>query len=183
MVKGRVKVKKVLSHCLVCQWHEGPLFRLPKMPPWPRARVKQSLPFQFIGLDYLGPVLVREGTEVIKAWICFSHAWLFVLYIGNGWGIWLWINSSLVGEDTYIAQRGKPQLISSDNALQFKVENTAVDRQWKQVMLNEEVRHYITEGVIKWQFTTTIAPWQGGIYEQLVALVKHLLQKSFGQLL
>ena len=63
------------------------------------------------------------------------------------------------------------------------MENTAVDRQWKQVMLNKEVRHYITEGVIKWQFTTTTAPWQGSFYEQLVALVKHLLQKSFDQLL
>ena len=42
------------------------------MPPWPRERIVQSLPFQFIGLDYIGPVLVKEGTEVIKSWI-----WLF----------------------------------------------------------------------------------------------------------
>ena len=32
-------------------------------------------------------------------------------------------------------------------------------------MLDEEVRHYITEGGIKWQFTTALAPWQGGFYE------------------
>ena len=58
---------------------------------------------------------------------------------------------------------------------------TAVDRQWKQLMLDKEVRHYITEGGIKWQFTTALAPWQGSFYEQLVGLVKRSLQKSIGQ--
>ena len=70
IVKGRVEVKTVLSHCLVCCRHEGPSFSLPRMSPWLRERVAQSLPFQFIGLDYLGPVLVKEGSEIIKTWIC-----------------------------------------------------------------------------------------------------------------
>ena len=48
-------------------------------------------------------------------------------------------------------------------------------------MLDEGVRHYITEGGIKWQFTTTLAPWQGDFYERLVGLVKRSLQKSIGQ--
>ena len=71
--------------------------------------------------------------------------------------------------------RGKPQLIIYDNSPQFKVVKTAVGRQWKQLMLDGEVRHYITEGGIKWQFTTALAPWQGGFYERLVALVKRSL--------
>ena len=74
----------------------------------------------------------------------------------------------------YIARRGKPQLIIiiSDDAPQFKVVKTAADRQKeKQLMLHEEVRHFITEGGIKWQFTTVLAPWQGSIYERLVELV------------
>ena len=53
----------------------------------------------------------------------------------------------------------------NDNAPQFKVVKTVVDRQWKQLMLDEEVRHYITEGGIKWQFTTALAPWHSGFYE------------------
>ena len=81
----------------------------------------------------------------------------------------------------FVAGRGKPQLIISNNAPQFKVVKTVVDRQWKQLMLDEEVRHYITEGGIKWQFTTALAPWQSGFYEQLVVLVKRSLRKSIGQ--
>ena len=66
---GRVEVKTVLSRCLVCHRREWPSFSLPRIPPWLRERV-ESLPFQFIGLDYLGPVLVKEGSEMIKTWIC-----------------------------------------------------------------------------------------------------------------
>ena len=40
------------------------------MPPWPRERVLRSEPFQFIGLDYLGPISVKEGSSVVKMWIC-----------------------------------------------------------------------------------------------------------------
>ena len=28
------------------------------------------MPFQFVGLDYLGPISVKEGKEVIKSWVC-----------------------------------------------------------------------------------------------------------------
>ena len=48
-------------------------------------------------------------------------------------------------------------------------------------MLDEEVRHDITEGGIKWQFTTALALWQGDFFERLVGLVKRSLQKSIGQ--
>ena len=40
------------------------------MPPWPRERVSKSEPFQYIGLDYLGPLRVKEGNRVEKMWIC-----------------------------------------------------------------------------------------------------------------
>ena len=48
-------------------------------------------------------------------------------------------------------------------------------------MLDDEVKHYITEGGVKWQFTTALAPWQGGFYERLVGLVKRSLRKAMGQ--
>ena len=66
IIKGRREVKAVLSRCLVCRRHEGPSFCLPRMPPWPREQVAQSMPFQFIGLDYLGPLLVKVGSDLVK---------------------------------------------------------------------------------------------------------------------
>ena len=40
------------------------------MPPWPRERVSQSDPFRFVGLDYLGPVYVKNHDDFNKTWIC-----------------------------------------------------------------------------------------------------------------
>ena len=178
IVKGRVEVKTVLSRCLVCRRHEGPSFSLPRMPPWPRERVAQSLPFQFIGLDYLGPILVKEGSEII--WICLFTC-LAIRAIHLEWAKNLTPEQFLSCLRRFVARRGKPQLIISDNAPQFKVVKLAIDKQWKQVMLNKEVRHDIKEGGIKWQFTIALSPWQGRFYERLVALVKRSLQKGIGR--
>ena len=59
----------------------------------------------------------------------------------------------------FIARQGKPQSAISDNAPQFKVAKTTIDIQWRKVMLIEEVKHYMSEGGIKWQFTTAFVPW------------------------
>ena len=54
--QGRAEVRRVLLQCTVRKRHGGPPFSLPNLPPWPRERVSRSEPFQYIGLDYLGPL-------------------------------------------------------------------------------------------------------------------------------
>ena len=43
---------------------------MPNMAPFPKSRVSRSLPFQRTGLDYLGPVYVKDGSVMKKRWIC-----------------------------------------------------------------------------------------------------------------
>ena len=119
-----------------------------------RERVAQSLPFQFIGLDYLGPILVKEGSEII--WICLFTC-LAIRAIHLEWAKNLTPEQFLSCLRRFVARRGKPQLKISDNAPQFKVVKLAIDKQWKQVMLNKEVRYDIKEGGIKWQFMIALA--------------------------
>jgi len=40
------------------------------MPAWLKERVSQSTVFQYIGLNYLGPMCVKVGETVEKMWIC-----------------------------------------------------------------------------------------------------------------
>lgn len=79
-----------------------------------------------------------------------------------------------------MARRGRPELIISDNAAQFKLVKTVIDKQWKELSVDERVLAYFSDKGIKWQFTTTLAPWQGGFYERLVGLVKRCLRKAIG---
>ena len=58
----------------------------------------------------------------------------------------------------FIAVRGKPESITSDNAPQF-------------IALAKNCN-------IKWKFIAAHAPWKGGVYERLVGLVKNTLRKA-----
>ena len=77
-----------------------------------------------------------------------------------------------------MARRGRPDAIISDNAAHFKSVKTVVDEQWRQIALHDDVVTYLLNNGMKWQFTTALAPWQGGFYERLVGIVKRCLRKG-----
>jgi len=57
VVQGRAEVRQVIGRCLICMHHSKPTC------PWPNSR---STPFRYIGLDYLGPIRVKEGDGLEK---------------------------------------------------------------------------------------------------------------------
>ena len=71
-------------------------------------------------------------------------------------------------------------MIISDNDAQFKLVKSVVDKQWRELTLDEELVSYLLNNGIRWQFTTALAPWQGGFFERLVGLVKRSLRKGIG---
>jgi len=84
--------------------------------------VVQAMPFQFIGL---GPVLMKEGKEVIKSWICLFtclavHLYIYVRRMGKD----LIPEQFLFCLRRFVARHGKPQSVISNNA---KVVKTAID--------------------------------------------------------
>ena len=72
----------------------------------------------------------------------------------------------------YIARRGRPQVVVSDNAPQFRLAKTVLDKRWSDVFKDEEVLSFFANEGITWKFTVALAPWQGGFYERLIGLVK-----------
>ena len=179
--QGRSTVKKVLRKCLICCKHEGGPFKLPKMPPWPRERVIRSSPFTYVGLDYLGPLYVRERNEEEKVWIC-----LFTCMSTRA--VHLELVSDLSAKSfmlclrRFMSRRGVPERIISDNASQFKLTKTTIERAWTNIVKDSDVKTYMANHDIKWFFITQFAPWQGGFYERLIGLVKRSLRKSIGRL-
>ena len=178
--QGRAEVRRVLLRCTVCKRYGGPPFSLPNMPPWPRERVSRSEPFQYIGLDYLGPLRVKEGSGTEKMWIslftCLAVRAVH-LEIIKGLSAPLFLDCL----KRFIARRGKPKLIISDNAPQFRLVKTTLDVEWSKTFKSTEVLDYYSYEGIQWNFTTALAPWQGGFYERLVGLVKQGLRKGMGR--
>jgi hypothetical protein len=78
----------------------------------------------------------------------------------------------------FIAQRGAPKEIISDNASQFKLAKNTLELIWQKTIKCDEVQSYVSDCGIKWTFIVERAPWFGGFYERLVGLVKRSLRKT-----
>lgn len=69
--KGRRGVNSAIRKCFGCRRRTSKPFHLPPMPLLPTERVQWLRPFEYIGLDYLGPISVRViHNEKEKWWIC-----------------------------------------------------------------------------------------------------------------
>ena len=146
------------------------------MPPWPKQRVSQSAPFQFTGL---GPILVKEEDNMVKMGIClFTCLAIRAIHLEKVQS--LSAEHFLNGLRRFAAKRGRPELIISDNAAQFKLVKTVIDKQWRQLSIDEKVINYFSDKGIKLQFTTALAPSHGRFYERLFGLVKRCLRKAIG---
>ena len=145
------------------------------MPALTKERVTRSRPFQYVGLDYLGPLIVVDRGERVKVWICLFTC-LAVRAVHLECALGLSSTHFLSCLRRFVARRGCPERITSDNAPQFKLTRTALDREWDQ-----RVTTFTATKGITWSFTTEYAPWQGGFYERLVGLCKRTLRKMIGR--
>lgn len=163
--QGKRQVSKILHRCPSCKKHGGGPFKLPPTPALPEERVNYYKPYKFTGIDYLGPILVKTESGTCKRWIC-----LFTCLAVRA--IHLEVVEDLSAEEGLLAlrrmcaTRGYPTLITSDNAMHFKLIAEIISKP------------YCVKNNIKWRFIPELAPWFGGFYERLVGLVKHCMRRT-----
>ena len=149
--QGKRETKRVVSRCTICRRYEGPPYALPPMPSLPRDRVSKSEPFQSIGLDYLGPILVKEGRNRVKFWVCLFTC-LAIRAIHLEWIRNLTASQFLCCFRRFVARRGKPRHIISDNASQFQLTEKVLDvsgNRWLTVMKYFTIAHLkISPGIL-----------------------------------
>ncbi|KAK6009883.1 hypothetical protein OSTOST_25159, partial [Ostertagia ostertagi] len=129
-------VNAVIRRCVVCRRHQGRSFSYPRIPDLPSQRVVRSRPFQNTGLDYFGPLTVRqEFGQDKKVWVC-----LFTCMATRALHLEVVADNSapqfILAFRRFIARRGSPTLVLSDNAPTFKI--------GKEILVNElqAVREY-----------------------------------------
>ena len=82
----------------------------------------------------------------------------------------------------FIARRGKPNKIISDNATTFKAAKNTIDTAWNDIARDREVHSYLSKNRIEWKFIIELSPWMEGFYERLVGITKTALKKTIGKL-
>ena len=159
---GRAAVGFVLKTCVVCHRHEGGKYKMSPMALLPRSRVSQSVPFSRTGLDYLGPLYIKTEQDAKKVLVC-----LFTCMSTRAVHLELVNDMStsefLMALCQFIAHRGKPDSIVSDNAVQFKAASKLIGVVWTGILKSEEVQSYVANERIKWSFIVELAPMDGGI--------------------
>ena len=73
----------------------------------------------------------------------------------------------------FIAKRGVPEMLISDNVETFKKKSEWLNKLYK----SREMKKFPQEKGIRWRFNLARAPWWGGLFERLVGSMKRVLRK------
>ena len=176
VIKGRQAVKLTIKKCVVCNRYEGTPYPAPTTAELPNFRTQEAPPYAKVGIDFAGPLYVKkDGAEMEKVYVApFSCAVTRAIHLDL---------TEDLGTETFlrclrrfIARRGVPELIVSDNAKTFK----SASKELKVLYEQSEVQAFLMERRITWRFNLEKAPWWGGFYERMVKGVKRCLRKTLG---
>ena len=143
---------------------------MPKLADWSKEKISKATPFMYTGLDYIGPFYVKENKE--KVWICIFTC-VTVRAVDD-----MTAEQFLMTLRRFISRRNTPHTIILDNAPQFKLTKTRVDKAWQQSITHENMQRFTSDAGMKWKFIIEFSPWMGGFYERLVGMVKSSLRKA-----
>ncbi|XP_043069513.2 uncharacterized protein [Drosophila bipectinata] len=160
----RVLHKSVRNTCQRCKIDRA-VPRPPQMAPIPRAKVGSfERPFTYTGVDYFGPLLVNVGRRKEKRWVAlFTCLTLRAVHFEITYS--LDTSSCIMCLANFMALRGTPKEIFSDNGTNFRATEKAVREELKKI---EYDKITIKFDGIKWRFNPPGAPHMGGAWERLV---------------
>lgn len=147
-------------------------------PPLPEFRVTQARPFQYVGVDFAGPLYIKKGkaTGNCKVWLC-----LYTCAVTRA--VHLEIVPNL-NAPTFIrcfkrftSRRGLPSRVVSDNAKTFKSSAKLI----RQTFEDPVVKEHFNKQRVERQFNLEKAPWWGGMFERMIKSAKCCLKKTIGR--
>ena len=167
---GISTIKKCIHKCLTCiklRSHTSSQL----MGALPTCRVTISRPFSRCGVDYAGPMLIHpykgRCRKTLKSYIC-----LFVCFTTRA--IHIELVSELSSEcfiaalKRFIARRGKPTDIYSDNGRNFIGSKTVLE-EFRSFIRNDntnrEINSFFTNEFINWHTIPAYSPHMGGLWE------------------
>ena len=173
IVRGRQFVRKVLHGCRECKRHEGKPYAAPDPPALPSFRTSVDRPFTYTGIDFAGPLYVKdgEGKVYMVIYTCGVSRAVHLDIVSN-----LTAGSFLQSFSRFAARRGVPLEVKSDNGKTFK----SAAKSLQALFDLPEVRRHFEQQRIKWTFNLEKAPWWGGFFERLIKSVKRCLKKVLG---
>ena len=170
-------MRKILHQCVVCRWLEGNPFKERLSTPLPEFRVSQARPFQFVGVDFAGPLYIKPMNvqSKSKVWLC-----LFTCCTTRAVHLELVPNLNALSFircfKRFTARRGIPSRVISDNGKTFKSAAKLIH----QVFKDSTVEAHLSNHQVQWTFNLERVPWWGGFFERMIKSAKRCLKKAIG---
>ncbi|CAF1060894.1 unnamed protein product [Didymodactylos carnosus] len=142
--QGRSVVSNYVKKCILCIKLNGSPYKLPAIPALPVDRVTPSAPFSFQGIDYLGPLVIKDKDSQKKVWICVFTC-LCVRAIHLELVNDLTAEQFIMGLRRFISRRGTPIKLISDNATNFKLSKKVLDSNQKKLFQDTDVQTYVSQ--------------------------------------
>ena len=169
-------MRKLVNSCFVCKRLQYWSYNCPEKSNLASYRINTTVPFQVCRAKYLGPFCVKDiyykssNDDMHKAYIVILHAQRLDQLFNYDSIILDLVEDNRSKNFTnsikkFIARRGCPKKIISDNGKVFKSQDSHL---------------FCSEQGITWKFNLDSAPCWGGFWERLVGMVKKCLKKSIG---
>ncbi|XP_018371197.1 PREDICTED: uncharacterized protein LOC108766413, partial [Trachymyrmex cornetzi] len=179
-IVGRQEARKITRHCIEC-FRFKPKVIEAVMADLPKDRLQGCLrPFAISGVDYAGPIQIREGKRrgripiskgYIALFVCFNTKAVHLEAVTN-----LTTEAFLAALRRFTARRGLCRILYSDNAKNF----VGASRELKEVhqfmkdRADQIKTGMVTQG-IEWKFIPPRSPNFGGLWEAAVKATKRHL--------
>ncbi|XP_077270667.1 uncharacterized protein LOC143901909 [Temnothorax americanus] len=181
----RSTTRKIIASCVTC-FRVKPISSEALMGSLPESRVTVSRPFTHCGVDYAGPVILREGKRrnsrnhkaYISVFVCFATKAVHLELVSD-----LTTDAFIAALKRLIARRGKPERIYSDNATNFVGAQKQIKEFYEFLKADSTrslIEHFLHEQKTEWSFIPPNAPHFGGLWEAAVKSVKFHLARIIG---
>ncbi|KAI2797205.1 hypothetical protein BLOT_011183 [Blomia tropicalis] len=165
----RRSVKKLVNQCRICILKRRKAIEMShgQVPPFRYDNTHP--PFFNTGIDLFGPLKVKFTTPGKRYGVIFCCATTRAVHLETINGL----TSEVVFQALrrFIARRGLPGLIYSDNGTQL----VSIKKKLTQALHSIQQQRPDLELNLKWLHLTASSPWRGGFYERLIRIIKDSL--------
>ncbi|XP_045504751.1 uncharacterized protein LOC123701362 isoform X1 [Colias croceus] len=180
VIGGRNLARKTVQRCIKCCRFSGRIIQ-PIMGNLPEQRLHAEFPFTNTAVDYAGPVMILNrkgrGSRTMKSYLC-----IFVCLAVKAVHIELVTDLSsesyLAALNRFIARRGKPTNIFSDNGTNFVGACNELSKFLKQN--SDTIKSQTSNMSINFRFSPAYSPHFNGLAEGSVKSFKHHLKRVVG---
>ena len=173
IIKARSLIKRTKHRCAICKrLYAAPM--LQKMAELPIQRCQPDfVPFAFVGVDIFGPFYVTVGRASAKrygcVYSCFNSRAIHIEKVDD-----LSTDAFINGFVRFVARRGQPRYVRSDNGTNLVGAYNELARSFKQLS-RDKIIQAARRRDIEWVFNPPLASHHGGSWERMIRTIRRVL--------